>query len=112
MLIIWSNVFHFMFILGRRKAKDETGQGNRQVLGDIGNLEVVRIAIAEGKHISRPITRFSNFLVIYQQLAFSVFGLALEKGKQELDKSKWDLGGRSTYLANFWLGTYHRDFGF
>ncbi|XP_057452490.1 G2/mitotic-specific cyclin S13-7-like isoform X3 [Lotus japonicus] len=43
---------------GRGKAKEEAGQGNRQVLGDIGNLEVLRNA--EGKQISRPITRFSN----------------------------------------------------
>ncbi|MED6169890.1 hypothetical protein PIB30_025457 [Stylosanthes scabra] len=34
---------------GKAKAKEEIGQRNRQVLGDIGNLD--------GNHISRPITR-------------------------------------------------------
>ena len=35
--------------------KNVKGQRNRQVLADIGNLDVVRIA--EEKRISRPITR-------------------------------------------------------
>nr|KYP58466.1 Cyclin-B1-4 [Cajanus cajan] len=46
------------------KAKNvEDGQGCRQVLGDIGNLEVPRIT--EGKLISKPFTRFSNFVVAH-----------------------------------------------
>ncbi|MED6222172.1 hypothetical protein PIB30_061779 [Stylosanthes scabra] len=40
---------------GKAKAKEEIGQGNRQVLGDISNLDVLRTT--DGKHISRPITR-------------------------------------------------------
>jgi hypothetical protein len=37
--------------------KNVKGQRNRQVLADIGNLNVVRIA--EEKQISRPITRLT-----------------------------------------------------
>lgn len=51
-------------LAGKDKVKQETGQGNRQVLGDIGNLEVSRTA--EGKQFSRPIKRFSNFLVAFK----------------------------------------------
>ncbi|XLS67980.1 hypothetical protein HN51_019003, partial [Arachis hypogaea] len=41
---------------GKGKAKtEERGLGNGQVLGDIGNLEVLKTT--DGKHISRPITR-------------------------------------------------------
>ncbi|KAL1298400.1 hypothetical protein HN51_042773 [Arachis hypogaea] len=41
---------------GKGKAKtEERGLGNRQVLGDISNLEVLKTT--DGNHISRPITR-------------------------------------------------------
>ncbi|XP_027343410.1 G2/mitotic-specific cyclin S13-7-like [Abrus precatorius] len=40
---------------GRGKIKEESQQGNRQVLGDIGNLEA--FSIAEGKQILRPVKR-------------------------------------------------------
>jgi hypothetical protein len=39
-----------MFIEGKDKGKKKEERSNRQVLGDIGNLE--------GNHVSRPITRF------------------------------------------------------
>ena len=51
------NIQNFFFLfLGEGKVKNDQGQRrNRRVLGDIGNQEVVRIA--EAKH--RPITRLT-----------------------------------------------------
>ncbi|XP_057452489.1 G2/mitotic-specific cyclin S13-7-like isoform X2 [Lotus japonicus] len=64
---------------GRGKAKEEAGQGNRQVLGDIGNLEVLRNA--EGKQISRPITRnFHTKLLASAQAAANLVVQANEQG--------------------------------
>jgi hypothetical protein len=55
-----SQDFQLYFVIGEGKVKNGQGQRNRQVLGDIGNLDVVRMA--DGKRITRPITRFNSSL--------------------------------------------------
>jgi hypothetical protein len=58
------------FYLGEGKVKNEQGQRrSRQVLGDIGNVEVVRIA--EAKQITRPITRLTPLSLSLSPLSLS-----------------------------------------
>jgi hypothetical protein len=62
-----------MFLAGRDKGKQKAERGGHQVLGDIGNLE--------GNQISRPITRFCNFLFTIKFLV-----VLFLQGKKQLTK--------------------------
>ncbi|XP_061364833.1 G2/mitotic-specific cyclin S13-7-like [Gastrolobium bilobum] len=68
---------------GKGKVKEGTWQGNRQVLGDIGNVEVLRIA--DGKQISRPITRSFHAKLLaegHKTPADWVLGLEVQTNEQ------------------------------
>ncbi|AES63191.2 amino-terminal domain cyclin [Medicago truncatula] len=66
-------MYAFMFLAGRDKRKQKAERGGHQVIGDSGNLE--------GNQISRPITRFCNFL-----FAIKFLVVLFLQGKKQLTK--------------------------